>query len=183
MAKSKGSKVPVSERRGVFEGGSGDSWFMTLLQIPGRTGPVDLDELVDRLVERGIVGAARRDVGAALHAGRIPTPSGDWGLLVALPGQPWAYLLPSFESYALPDEIARQAGLRVIGTGHQHTSNATSFGCREGEEILVEFASSGPIEEVVAAYDDPDDWESKTLFAGSRLPGDWIQPFKAEVEA
>ncbi len=83
----------------------------------------------------------------------------------------------------MPDEIARQAGLRVIGTGHQHTANATSFGCREGEEILVEFASSGPIEEVVAAYDDPDDWESKTLFAGSRLPGDWIQPFKAEVEA
>src|SRR4051794_34638196 len=96
MAKPKRSKDRLSERRGIFEEGGGNSWFMTLLQVPGRTGPVDLDELVDRLVERDVVGASRRDVGADVHAGRIPTPAGKWGLLVALPGQPWAYLLPSF---------------------------------------------------------------------------------------
>ncbi len=183
MAKAKGPNVPISERRGVFGGGSGDSWFMTLVQMPGRTGPIDLDELVDRLLERRVIGSARRDVGAELHAGRVATPSGKWALLVALPGQPWAYLLPGFESYALPDEIARQAGLRVIGTGHQDTANATSFGCREGEENLVTFATSGQIDEVVAVYDDPDDWETKTLFAGSRLPGDWIGSYRSEADA
>ena len=43
---------------------------MILIQMPGRTGPVDLDELLDRLSKRGVIGATRRDVGADLH--RLP---------------------------------------------------------------------------------------------------------------
>jgi hypothetical protein len=183
MSKSRESKAPLSGRRGIFEGNDVGSWEMTLLRMPGRSGPVDLDALVDRLIEREVAGSARRDIGEGLHAGRIATPAGNWGLLVALPSQAWAYLLPGFESHALPAEIARQAGLRVLQAGYQKTANATAFGCLEGEETLVEFASCGPIEEIVEAYTDPDDWEGKTLFAGSRLPANWIRSFESETEA
>src|SRR5205085_3661538 len=118
----------LTDRRGVFpDDGCGNSWDTILIQMPGRTGPVDLDELLDRLTERGVIGASRRDAGADLHAGRIPTPAGKWGLLVAMPGQSWAYLLPSFHAYELPAEIAKQAGLRAIGTGYQKTASATWF--------------------------------------------------------
>ena len=83
MAKSRKPKV----RRGVFpDGRGGNTWYTILIQMPGRNGPVGLDELLDRLTGRGVIGASRRDVGADLHAGRIPKPAGKWGLLVALPG-------------------------------------------------------------------------------------------------
>ena len=184
MAKSKGSKISLSERRGIFENGACNSWFMTLLQVPGRVGPVDLDEILDRLVERGVVGASRRDVGADVHAGRIPTPAGKWGLLVSLPGQPWAYLLPGFHSYELPAEVAGQTGLRTIGTGYQDTAGATSFECFEGEQALVRFESCGPIGEVVEEYTGGlDEAMEQTRFCGTRLPRDWIKSFEVDGEA
>jgi hypothetical protein len=153
---------------------------MTVIQVPGRTGPVDLDELLDRLTERGVIGASRRDVGADLHVGRIPTPAGKWGLLVALSGQAWAYLLPSFHSYELPAEIARQAGLRAIGTGYQKTASATAFECYEGGEVLVQFESCGMGGAVVEHRDDLDVSREESLFTGTRLPKDWIKPFRHE---
>src|SRR4051812_6894472 len=184
MAKSRKPKVNLADRRGLFPAdGCGNSWYMTLVQVPGRTGPVDLDELVDLLTERGVVGASRRDVGADVHAGRIPTPAGKWGLLVALAGQSWAYLLPSFHSYELPAEVARRAGLRAIGAGYQDTANATAFDCYEGEEALVRFESCGMGGEVVEEYGSGfGESMEQTRFSGTRLPKDWIARFRHERE-
>ena len=138
MAKSRKPKVNLADRRGVFPADMYcNSWDMTLIRMPGRTGPVDLDELLDRLIERGVVGQSRRDVGAEIHAGKVPTPAGYWGLLVALPGQSWAYLLPSFPSHSLSGEVARRAGLRAIGAGYQDTAGATAFDCFEGLAALA----------------------------------------------
>src|SRR5271169_4838515 len=110
MAKSRNPKNLLAKRRGVLPAHVySNSWFTTVIQMPDRTGPVDLDELLDRLTERGVIGNSKREIGAALHAGRIRTPSGKWGLLVALPGQSWAYLLPSFDSDEMPAEIAKSA--------------------------------------------------------------------------
>lgn len=184
MAKSQNPKVRLADRRGVFpDAVCGNSWFMTLIQMPGRTGPVDLDELLDRLTERGVIGASRRGVDADLHVGRIPTPAGKWGLLVALPGQSWAYILPSFHSYELPAEIAKNAGLRAIGAAHQDTAGATAFDCFEGEEALVRFESCGLDAEVVEEYgDNPEEAMEQTRFSGTRLPRDWIKQFRHDWE-
>jgi len=181
MAKSKKPRVPIAERRGVFEDG-GNSWSMTLLQIPGRTGPVDLDEVLDHLIERGVVGAVRRTIAADIFAKQVPTPAGPWGLLVALPGQSWAYLLPSVRnSYDLAATIAEKTGLRTIGAGYQDTANATAFDCFEGESALVRFESCGMGGEIVEEYDgDLESVLEQTRFTGTRLPADWINQFEHE---
>ncbi len=184
MAKSKNPRHRLADRRGVFpDDVYGNTWFTTLIQIPGRAGPVDLDELLVRLTERDAIGASRRDIGADLHAGRIRTPAGDWGLLVALPGQSWAYLVPSSASSDVPEDIARSAGVRVIVAGYDDTSNAAGFLCFEGEEVLAKFESSGLGGDVVDEYrgGDPDAWH-QTLFTGTRLLKDWIEPFESPAE-
>src|SRR5262245_21830065 len=127
MAKPKNGKKSRAARRGVCADECGDSWFMILLQMPDQTGPVDLDALMDRLVGSGLVGQSRRDVAAELHAGHIPTPAGKWGLLVSMPGQSWAYLLPGGDEPGLTPEIARRSGPRAILAGYQGTANATYF--------------------------------------------------------
>jgi hypothetical protein len=104
-------------------------------------------------------------------------------LLVALPGQSWAYLLPSFDSSSLSSEIARQALVRVIGAGYQDTDNATSFDCDEGDEILVRFESCGLGGGVVEKYsNDAGVAENESLFSGSRLSREWIERFKSPWE-
>ncbi len=181
MAKPKNPKYSLPDRRGVFsdEEGGDYPWYVVLIQIPGRTGLVDLDELRERLTERGLIGASRRDIGPALHAGKIPTPAGEWGLLVALPGQAWAYLLPSSQSFELPGEIAKKAGVRVIGAGYQDTAGATSFDCYEGAETLVRFESCGMGGAVVENYSvDPEAATDETQFSGTWLAKEWIKPFK-----
>ena len=175
MAKSRKPKQGLADRRGVFDEWGG-SWNMTLIQSPDRTGPVDLDILVDRLTERGVVGASRRDVAADLHAKRIPPPAGAWALLVALPGQSWAYLLPGNRSEAPVAGIARSTGLRTIDAGYSKFSNAVGFRCFEGDEALVIFESCHLDGEVVEQYGGGDPFE-QTLFTGSRLPRDWIKAF------
>ena len=186
MAKSKKPKVSLAERRGLFPPESiGDSWEMNLIQMPGRTGPVDLDELVNRLIDRGIVGAAKRDVGEELHAGRVPTPAGAWALLVALPGQSWAYLLPSDRSEEFATEVAAKAGLRVIDAGYSDFTNATAFHCIEGAETLVRFESCGMggESEVVEKYTGGlDEATSQTLFTGTRFTQDWLKQFTGESD-
>src|SRR5262245_5286380 len=92
MAESERQSVPIAVRRGVNGDAGSDSRYMTLVQVPGRSGPVDVDAIVDRLIERGVVGPAKRDVTAKPRAGRVPGPAGKWALLVSLPGQSWAYL-------------------------------------------------------------------------------------------
>jgi hypothetical protein len=184
MSKSRNPKHALASRRGVFpDEVYGNTWQTTLIQIPDRAGPVDLGELADRLTERGVIGASRRDVGTDLHAGRIQTPAGEWGLLVALPGQPWAYLAPSFASLDIPAAIAKSAGVRVIIAGYDDTSNAAGFLCFEGEAVLVTFESSGLDGDVVEEYrrGDPDAWQ-QTLFRSTRLPKDWIEQFEGPAE-
>jgi hypothetical protein len=184
MAKSKKPKAGLAERRGVFPADVyGNSWDMTLIQVPGRVGPVDLDELVDRLIERGAVGAVRRDLGAELHAGRIPIPAGKWALLVALAGQSWAYLIPGHADDGLSSDIAGKGGLRVIDAGYSDFSNATAFCCVEGHETLVRFESCGlgGESEVVEQYTrGSDEAMSQTLFSSTKLPIEWLKPFKYE---
>jgi Ankyrin repeat len=182
MAKSRKPKVSLADRRGVFpDDGCGNDWEMTLIQIPGRTGPVDLDELLDRLIERGVVGTVRRDIAADLHAGRIPTPAGAWALLVSLPGQSWAYLLPGHRSDELAAEVAARAGLRVIHAGYSDFANATAFRCVEREQTLVRFETCDMGSEVVEAYSgDFDEAISQTLFAGTRFPREWLERFEDE---
>jgi hypothetical protein len=184
MAKSKTPKAGLAERRGVFPPDAyGNSWDMTLIQVPGRARRVDLDELLDRLIERGAVGAARRDIGAELHSGRIPIPAGAWALLVALRGQSWAYLLPGHLDDSLSGAIAGKAGLRVIDAGYSDFSNATAFCCVEGHETLVRFESCGlgGESEVVEEYTRGlDEAVSETLFASTKLPKEWLKPFKNE---
>jgi len=114
----------------------GDSWSMHLIQIPGRVGPVDLDELVDRLIERGLVLPAKRNIGAEIHAGLIPTPSGRWTLLVTLPGQSWAYVAGGSGSADVPyDHLARQAGLLVIHASYSDFSNSGAYGFHDVIEL------------------------------------------------
>jgi Ankyrin repeat len=184
MSKSKKPKVSLADRRGVFPPDVySDSWDMTLIQMPGRISPVDLDELLDRMIERGIVGAARRDIGAELHAQQIRTPAGGWGLLVALPGQSWAYLLPGHRAEGLSAQIAGKAGVRVIDAGYSDFSNATAFCCVENDGTLVRFESCGlgAENELVEQYSGgADEAESQTLFTGTRLPKDWLKQFDAE---
>ncbi len=133
------------------------------------------------LVERGIVGAARRDIAADLHAGRIPTPAGKWALLVALPGQSWAYLLPGHRSDEEGAEIARRAGLQVINAGYSDFMNATAFRCVEGEETLVRFETCHLGDEVVEEYTGGlDEATQQTLFTGTRFPKEWLQKFRDE---
>jgi hypothetical protein len=182
MAKSKRPKVSLADRRGVFPAdGCGNSWDMTLIRMPGRTGPVDLDELIDRLVERGVVGVSRRDIATDLHAGRIPTPAGKWALLVALPGQSWAYLLSGHRSDGESAEIAHRAGLQVIHAGYSDFMNATAFRCVEGEETRVRFETCHLGDEVVEAYTGGlDEATQQTLFTGTRFPKEWLQKFRDE---
>jgi hypothetical protein len=180
MAKPKRPKASLADRRGVFpDDGCGNSWDMTLIRMPGRTGPVDLDELIDCLIERGIVGAARRDIAADLHAGRIPTPAGKWALLVALPGQSWAYLLPGHRSGEACAEVARRAGLQLISAGHSDFMGATAFRCVEGEGTLVRFETCHLGDEVVEEYTGGlDEATHQTLFTGNRFPKEWLGKFR-----
>jgi hypothetical protein len=157
----------------------GDSWTMRLVQVPGRDGPVDLDELVDRLVESGLAGATRRDVGEALRAGKLPTPSGRWTLLVTLPGQPWAYVAGGSGTDDVPlDDLARVAGLRVLHTGYSDFSGCTSFDCRQGDETLVHFESCNLEDEVVEEFTGGfEEMFTQTIFRGGRLPKGWLAAF------
>jgi hypothetical protein len=183
MARSRKPREDLADRRGVFEEWSG-SWSMTLIRSPERAGPVDLDELVDRLTGCGVVGASRRDVAADLHAGRIPPPAGSWALLVALPGQRWAYLLPGNRSSAPAAEIARSSGLRTIDAGHSDFSGSVGFRCFEGDQALVMFDACHLEGEVVEQYGGGGlgDVFEQTLFTGSRLPKDWIKAFEHPAE-
>jgi hypothetical protein len=184
MAKPRNTKHRLAGRRGVFpDDVYTNSWGVTLIQVPGRAGPVDLNELLVRLAERGAIGASRRDVGADLHAGKVPTPAGDWGLLVALPGQAWAYLVPGFTASDAAPDFAKAAGVRVIDAGFDDTSNATGFLCVEGDDVLAKFESTGLGGDVVDEYrdGDPDGWR-QTLFRGTRLPKDWVDSFESPAE-
>jgi hypothetical protein len=161
---------------------------MILLQLADRAGPVDLDAVIERLIGGGVIGEVRRNVAADLHEGRIPAPAGRWGLLVSLPGQPWAYLLPNPDEYGRPGffafrspaEIAGPTGLRVIMAGHQDTAGATFFCCHEGAEVLIEFESCGMGGEVVEEYSGFDEMFGETKFRSTRLPRDWIGRFAHE---
>ena len=118
-----------------------------------------------------------------MHSGRIPTPAGNWALLVALPGQSWAYLLPGHLDDGLSGAIAGKAGVRVIDAGYSDFSNATGFCCVEGHETLVRFESCGlgGESEVVEQYTrGPDEALSQTLFVSTKLPKEWLKPFKYE---
>lgn len=183
MAKKK-PKVSLAARRGLFKEDSGNSWFMTLVQVPGQSGPVDLDEVVDRLIAAGGVGASRRDVGADLLAGRLATPSGPWALLVALPGQSWGYLLPGAgDNDGQSAANARRSGLRTIATGYQDTANATSFECHEGDEVLVAFETCGMEDEDDADGEGGEGSFGGTKFRGSRYPAGWIKRYQSETKA
>jgi hypothetical protein len=140
---------------------------------------VDLDELVGRLIERGLVGAVRRDIGTELHANKIPTPSGRWTLLVTLPGQAWTYVAGGSRSADVPyDDLARKVGLRVIHAGYSDFSNSTAFVCFEGAEMLVRFESCSLEHEVVEEFTGGfDEMFSQTMFRGSRLPKEWLDNF------
>jgi hypothetical protein len=179
-------KTSLADRRGVFPPESCcNDWEMTLVQVPGRPGPVDLDELVDHLIERGVVGQARRNIAAEVHAGRVATPAGKWALLVSLPGQSWAYFLPGHRDDALPAELAQKAGLRVIHAGYSDFANATAFLCVEGDEVLARFESCGMEEngEIVEQYTGGlDGVFSQTRFTGSRFPKEWLRQFGHEGE-
>ncbi len=177
-----------ADRRGIFAHECGDSWSMTLVRIPGREGAADLDAVVDRLTAAGVVGASRRDVGAELRDGALPTPSGAWALLVALPGQPWAYLLPGDQGASadrLRDDLARRAGLRVVVADHSDFMGSVSFSCVEGDETLACFESCGLedseiVEERVGGMDS---FESQTLLRGSRFDGEWLGRFTSAWDA
>jgi hypothetical protein len=188
MAKPKKLRNRRVDRRGVRTGNWCDSWCTILLQVPGQAGIVELDAVIERLVGSGVIGEVRRDIAMDLHQGRIPVPAGRWGLLVSLPGQPWAYLLPNPDEYGRPGffafrspaEIAGPTGLRIVMAGHQDTAGATFFCCHEGAEILVEFESCGMGGEVVEEYSGFDEMFGQTKFRSTRLPRDWIGRFEQE---
>jgi|GEM_PF-2755536 len=187
MARSRKPRISLESRRGVVSPEDCcNSWDMQLIQVPGRIGPVDLDEIVNRLIEHGLAGETRRDLGAELHAGKVPTPSGQWALLVTMPGQPWAYFVPgvSLERADPLERIASEAGLRTIQTGYSDFSSCTSFACQEGEETLIYFESCNLEDEVVEAYTGGfDELFTKTIFRGSRLTKKWLETFDSPFKA
>ena len=77
--------TPVPERRGATAQVMG-GWHYLLVDA-------DPDAALDALLNGGVIGAARRDCAAAVHAGKVPRPVGAWGALVRLRGQRWTYVL------------------------------------------------------------------------------------------
>ena len=191
MERSKPKKVPLEDRRGLFLQADNRclrGWETILIQLSGRTGPVDLDEVVERLLARRVIGSARRGVQEDVFTKKVPPPSGAWALLVALPGQPWAYLVPGFEAVPgasrcpRPDELATRAGVRVIAASCRRDARDRVESIRllahEEDETLVRFETQSLKGEVV---DEPDGFEvssGRTLFCGTRHPKSWLDPFK-----
>ena len=110
-------------------------------------------------------------------------PLGAWGLLVALPEQPWGVPRNELRLVGPAGGYRQSAGVRVIVAGYDDTSNATDFLCLEGEEVLAKFESPGLGGDVVNEYSsgDPDSWQ-QSLLTGTRLPKDWIEEFESPAE-
>ena len=133
--KSKSPATPVGQR-GIskhFDSGSSVLLFRGL-----RGKPVNVDKLLDGLLESGIIGGVRRDVGEELFAGHISRPMGAWGLVIRLAGQPWTYLVGDRLHYDWPRELASKLRLRVAGFFADGLMGRSITLAYQGDHLLVD---------------------------------------------
>src|SRR5688572_22557567 len=179
MGRAKTKKLDVvdlSERRGLPPEPFGDSWDTVLLRFDDPPRPTDVDAVVDRLTERGVIGAVKRDIGSELFANKLKAPGGKWALLIKAKGQSWLWLAPSWREYRTAEDLAQKAGLATLLAGYQDTAGATFVIAYDGAKLKVDFESTG--------YEGKrlKDSDNETRIKGPMHDRKWLKQFPSETE-
>jgi hypothetical protein len=173
----KPAAVDLSEKRGLPCEPFNDSWDTVLVRFDDPARPTDSDAVIDRLLERGRISVARRNIGAELFAGKLKAPAGKWALLIKARGQSWLWLAPSWEEYRIAEDLAKSTGLVTLVAGYQDTANATFLMAYDGPKLRVEFESTGYEGKKLR------DSDNETRIKGRMHDRKWLKQFPTETEA
>src|SRR5688572_4735669 len=178
MARAKKrAAVEFSTKRGLPCEPFNNSWDTVLVRSDDSARQADPDAVIDRLLERGRISVAKRDVGGELFAGKLKAPAGKWALLIKARGQSWLWLAPSWDEYRIAEDLAKDAGLVTLVAGYQDTANATFLMAYDGPKLHVEFESTGYEGKKLR------DSDNETRIKGRMHDRKWLKQFPSETEA
>ena len=124
-------ETPVQRRRGTVTRETGAIAFLLVDATP--------DQVLDALLQKHFIGAARRNCLKQLNKGEVPRPSGPWGILVRLKGQPWTYFFGDNLQFDWPCQWARENSWRAAWFSIDGTINTKIARLYDGPKELFNF--------------------------------------------
>ena len=169
-------KIPVAERRGCVTDFDGGSTQLCIDATP--------DEILDKLLAAGVIGAARRDCTAALLAGEVPRPVGSWGAIIRLKGQPWTYVCGDDLRIEWSHEWAKQHGWRVAFFQMDGMLSRRRVWVRDGDEEVVTYDGGIAVEaEPGDAFMEDDEGEGHRLRGKLDVCNEaWLRRHETNIE-